>query len=76
MIRQTIVAAWPQRFAGEQLDAGTPLGEQGLGLDSVEIVEVLLACEERLGVAAAEALFEQDKLTISWVAAHFAAAMA
>ena len=52
------------------------LGEGGLGLDSIEIVELILLCEERAGIAIsrAEELLETGPLTIASLIAHLAAA--
>lgn len=50
----------------------TPLGEDGLGLDSVDIVEILLVCEERHGVAI-DGLLEGPPLTFGRLVDHFAA---
>jgi acyl carrier protein len=44
-----LAARWPGRFRGDQLADEVSLGEGGLGLDSIEIVELLLECEERVG---------------------------
>src|SRR5438270_637498 len=45
------MAIWPARFASDEPEDETPLGEDGIGLDSVEIAEFLMACEDRSGVA-------------------------
>ena len=74
VVRETIVNTWPQRFSVEQLDDDAPLGENGLGLDSVEVVEVLFACEQACGAMASEDLFSASTLTIGKVIAHFCAA--
>jgi hypothetical protein len=47
-----------------------------LGLDSVEIVEILFACEHTWGVHTGEDLFEAVPLTIERLAEHFAQAAA
>jgi acyl carrier protein len=71
--RQTIVASWPHRFDYGELRNDISLGEGGLGLDSVEIVEVVLACEELCGRTAGEELFARE-LTVERIAEHFARA--
>jgi acyl carrier protein len=71
-VREIIEATWPQRFAPGQVRDDTPLGEDGLGLDSVEVVEVILACEEQAGRRATEALFAALPLTPGRIARHFA----
>lgn len=40
------------------------LGRGGLDLDSIALVEVLLACEERFGVTIAPEMFEAPPLTV------------
>ncbi len=45
------------------------LGAGGLGLDSIAMVEVLLDCERRFGVPAAE-LLEGAPLTVGRLIAH------
>jgi acyl carrier protein len=40
---------WSGRFDLSQLADQVSLGSEGLGLDSIEIVELLLDCEEQLG---------------------------
>jgi hypothetical protein len=47
-----------------------------LGLDSVEIVEILFACEEIWGARSSEELFDGGPLTIERLAEHFARAAA
>lgn len=71
-IRQIILTAWPQRFADGELTDDVSLGEEGLGLDSVEVVEVVMACEELFGRVATPTLFETAPLTIERMADHFA----
>jgi acyl carrier protein len=70
-VRELIVAAWPYRFNPADLRDDASLGEDGLGLDSVEVVEVLLACEEVFGRPVTEELFTNAPLTIALVADHF-----
>ena len=58
-----------------------PLGATGLGLDSVRLVELLLLCEDELGVALpADALPAMPSLTVghfvTWVGERVAASRA
>ncbi len=62
---------WPNRFDGIGLEGETVLGSDGLGLDSVEIAELLLMCEEESGIPLSEALLSGGPLTIDRVATHF-----
>jgi acyl carrier protein len=70
-IREILLTSWPWRFAPEQLHDEVPLGGEGLGLDSIDIAELLLACEERTGRALTSAVFSELPLTIRRVAAYF-----
>ena len=73
-VREIITASWPGRFTPEELLEDVSMGDEGLGLDSVEVAEVLLACEERSGTPLTDELFARAPLTIERVAEHFAAA--
>jgi acyl carrier protein len=70
-VRRIITERWPQRFAAEQLDEDRGLGAGGLGLDSIEIAELVLACEDVGGPEASPELFDADPLTIGKVAEYF-----
>jgi acyl carrier protein len=72
-VRQIITSTWPHRFDPADLLDDASLGEDGLGLDSVEVVEVLLACEEVFGRQATEELFASGPLTMALLADHFTA---
>jgi hypothetical protein len=52
----------------------TPLGKGGLELDSIQIVEALLACEERLGTPIGALLEGDGPITFRAVVDHFASA--
>ena len=65
--------AGPNGSRSEQLEDGIALGEGGLGLDSIEIAELVVGCEERTGRSAGGALFGADSLTIGRIADHFSA---
>lgn len=47
MVREIVLA----RASTPDFDDATALGEGGLGLDSIAVAEVLLECEDRLGVS-------------------------
>jgi acyl carrier protein len=51
------------------VDDDTPLGADGIGLDSVAIVEVLLECETAFAVRLPPDLFEGPAITIGGLAA-------
>jgi acyl carrier protein len=72
VLRDIISTTWQGRFDVAELGEDVPLGEDGLGLDSVEVVEALLACEDRIGVDAGDALVKVSPLTIGRVADHLA----
>jgi acetyltransferase-like isoleucine patch superfamily enzyme/acyl carrier protein len=71
-VRALLERRWPGRFSPEGLGSDVPLDAAGLGLDSVEIVELVLACEERYGVRLPENLLATSPLTISRLAEHVA----
>ncbi|HKP90574.1 MAG TPA: phosphopantetheine-binding protein [Thermoleophilaceae bacterium] len=70
-IRDILLTQWPARFPVEALGEEVPLGEEGLGLDSIELVELVLACEEQAAREANEELFRDGQLTIRSLVAYF-----
>jgi acyl carrier protein len=70
-IREMIVGLWPGRFTSGDLPDDVDLGEEGLGLDSVEVVELIFACENRWGKRASQGLFTDPPLTIKLLAHEF-----
>jgi acyl carrier protein len=72
VVLDLVVAACP-RVSRAGLRDETHLDREGLGLDSIEIVEVLLSCEERYGKPV-EALLDGAPLTFGRVVDHFCAA--
>jgi acyl carrier protein len=73
VVREILLSQWPGRFDPEHLGDNVSLGEDGLGLDSIEIVELLLACEEQLEGPVTEELLEEGAIDIGKLVAHFAA---
>jgi acyl carrier protein len=71
IVRELLISSWPARFDAAQLHDEVSLGKEGLGLDSIEIVELLVACEECSGVELTADLFNVVPLTIGHVTAHF-----
>jgi acyl carrier protein len=71
-VRESLLIQWPGRFAPEQLGDEISLGEDGLGLDSIEIVEVLFVCEELCGVLATEDFLADGPITIGRLVDLFA----
>ena len=69
VLRDVLATTWPSRFEASTVEVGVPLGAEGLGLDSVELAEYVVACEERLGARLPMSLLEDDSLTIGDVAA-------
>jgi acyl carrier protein len=57
-----------QRGHHRPLTATTLLGANGLALDSIAIVEVLIACEEHFGVTVAAELLAGEPLTVGRLA--------
>lgn len=50
------------------------LGDEGLGLDSVDIVEFLLACEAAIGGRPTDELLDRGAIAVGAVIDHFAVA--
>jgi acyl carrier protein len=71
MIESIIRTTWPSQFSSAELHEDTLLGDGGLELDSVDIVEILYACEDACGIEMSTDLFEGPPLTIERVAQHF-----
>jgi acyl carrier protein len=73
-VRAVILDRWPGRFADDALEEHLSLGDEGLGLDSIDIVEVLFACEEQFAVSgsADELLASGAPITLGAVIDHFA----
>jgi acyl carrier protein len=70
-VYDAIATLWPGRFDGEELAEDVSLGSAGLGLDSIEIVELLLECEERLGDGnRAEELLEAGPIMVGSLIDH------
>lgn len=57
------------RTFGRDLADDLTLGEEGLGLDSIAIAEVLLSCEERFGTSVAT-LLDGQPITIRRIVEH------
>lgn len=67
-----LLTRWPGRFRLDELSDYVQLGEHGLGLDSIEIVELLLDLEERMPYASgtAEELLDAGPITIGDMIDH------
>lgn len=59
----------PPGYAGA-LDAGMIVAPGGLDLDSVALLELLLACEERFQIPFPDTLLERPPLTVGQLADH------
>lgn len=70
-VQELIIDLWPGRFTAADLQADVALGEQGLGLDSLEVVQLIFACEDYWGKAVGEGLFATSPLTIERLAHEF-----
>jgi acyl carrier protein len=74
-IHEVLDALWPGRFGdAAKLSEEESLASDGMGLDSIEIVELVLACQSRAGVPAdrAEQLLESGPLTVGGLVDHLA----
>ena len=76
LVRELIAGRWPGRFSAAELDGDLSLGDGGLGLDSIEIAEVLVECMDRLQLPStrAEELLEAGPVTVGRLIDHLAAA--
>ncbi len=63
-VARGVYAILNARNPGIELHTDTPLGSGGLGLDSIALVEVLLECEDRFGVAIAAEALAHSPLTV------------
>lgn len=63
-IRRQIEAILQQHSPHTPLSDDTPLGANGLGLDSIALVEVLLECEAALGISIAAEMLDGTSLTV------------
>ncbi len=59
-IRERAPLAWRDR----ELPVDLTLGGGGLGLDSIAIVELLIACQSAVGIPFPPALFDSGPLTV------------
>ena len=70
-VRALILRSWPDRFDADELDDDTAVGETGLGLDSVEVAELLLTCEDESGIALPESLLTEATVPIGRIGVCF-----
>lgn len=66
-IEREILDILGKRHSSVPLTAETSLGADGMGLDSIAIVEVLLECEEHFGVLLASDMLSAEGITIGWL---------
>jgi acyl carrier protein len=64
---RAIVIARVARLSDADLFDDVPLGSEGLGLDSIAIAEVLLACERRFGTRLSD-LLDGPPITVGRIA--------
>lgn len=76
IVRDVIGGLWPGRFDESQLAEHVSLGDEGLGLDSIEIVELVLECGERMGILGydADQLLDAGPVTLGHLIDHLAVA--
>jgi acyl carrier protein len=70
IVRDTVRVRVPDGWYGRALPDDTAVGRDGLGLDSIAIVELLLDCEAALGVPFPAAIFETGPLTVRTLIDH------
>lgn len=69
-VHRVLLARWPGRFRSDQLADHVSLGADGLGLDSIEIVELLLEYADAAGTVRLEELLEGGPITIGHLIDH------
>ena len=69
-IRRTIQAHLPLALRDQAPHDATHLGREGAGLDSVALVELLLACEEATGIPFTADVLADGPLTIGHLVRH------
>jgi hypothetical protein len=76
IVRETLASRWPDRVADAEVSEDVALGEGGLGLDSIDIAELVLECEARAGRPgrSVDELFEGGPITVGRLIDHLAAA--
>jgi acyl carrier protein len=76
IVRGVVASLWPGRFDDSELVEQVSLGEEGLGLDSIEIVELVLECSERLRIPGydVDELLEAGPVTLGRLIDHLATA--
>ena len=74
IVHGVLAGLWPGRFDDGELQDHLSLGEEGLGLDSIEMVELIVECADRLGVPAYDAddLLDSGPVTIRRLVEHLA----
>lgn len=60
LVRERVPSFWAENDLADELR----LDESGLGLDSVGLVELVVACERRFGVRLPAAILRQDAPTL------------
>lgn len=74
-VRDLLRSRSPLARSRGELPGDLRLGSGGLGLDSISLVELLLDCERRLGLANVAALLAGPPLTVDLLVAHVLAAV-
>jgi acyl carrier protein len=67
-VRGIVVARVPRLSASDRID-DLPLGSEGLGLDSIAIAEVLLACERHFDTRLTD-LLDGPPITVARISAR------
>lgn len=69
-LRQFLREQLPAAHKDDTLTDDRILGSGGIGLDSIQIVELLLAFEQRWGIPFPASLLETPPLTVGKILAH------
>lgn len=69
-VRRIIQMNAPLGWRGRDLPDDLPLGSLGIGLDSISLVELLLACEEHFALPFPASLLDCAPLTVGSLVEH------
>jgi acyl carrier protein len=73
VVHEVLLDEWPGRFERAQLQDDAELGKDGLELDSIEIVELVLICEQRFAAGNGNGtLLDAGPVSLGRLIDHFA----
>jgi acyl carrier protein len=70
IVRGIVQNRTPPSWRGREIPIDVRLGDGGLGLDSIALVELLLECEEAIGIPFPPDLFDPGPITLGRLIEH------